>query len=301
MTQDLPARLEAHAFESLTMSDRQFLLGEAEGALPARLAGLLCLAQGAQPQPAVVLMHGSGGIGPGIAAWARELNAAGFAAFLIDGFTGRGLVLVGADQAKLGRLAFVLDIYRALGLLAAHRAIDAQRLAVLGFSRGGQGALYAGMARFHRLWNPAGPVPAATAVLYPDCATRYLEDTAMMPGRLAVFHGMPDDMNPIAPARAHVERLRAAGHDARLIAYPDGHHGFDDALGAVRWQPDAQSVRHCRIEERVPGLLVNAETGAPFTYADPCVARGSHAGRDPVQGPAVRRDVLAFLAEALSR
>lgn len=156
--QDLPTRMEFHAIHTLTLTDRQFLLGDAAGR-DTTVTGLLSLAQGAAPQPVVLMMHGSGGIGPSIALWQRQVNALGAAAFLLDGFTGRGLVSVSGDQAKLGRLAFILDIYRALPVLTAHPAIDPARIAVLGFSRGGQGALYAGMARFHGLWNASGVAP----------------------------------------------------------------------------------------------------------------------------------------------
>lgn len=293
--QDLPTRMELHAIRTLTLTDRQFLRGEAEGQ-DATISGLLSLAQGEGRQPVVVMMHGSGGIGAAMALWQRQVNAMGAAAFVLDGFTGRGLVSVSADQARLGRLAFVLDIYRALAVLAAHPAVDPGRIALLGFSRGGQGALYAGMARFHQLWNASGVAPIGTAAVYPDCGTRYIGDTAMLPAPLRVFHGRPDDFNPIVPARAHVARLREAGHDAEIIEYDDAHHGFDNPLSpAAALVPGAQSVRDCRIEEREPGLLVNAATGLPFSYDDACVAHAAHVGGNAVAGAALRRDVLAWL------
>ncbi|WP_372616763.1 dienelactone hydrolase family protein [Falsiroseomonas sp.] len=297
--QDLPARIELHPISTLTLTDAQFLRGEAAGT-PTTLAAMLSLAQGGGRQPMVLLMHGSGGIGPSIPLWVRQINAIGAAACVLDGFSGRGLVSVNQDQARLGRLAFVLDIYRTLPLLARHPAIDASRMAVLGFSRGGQGALYSAMARFHRMWNPGGPVPVGTLAFYPDCCTRYLEDTAMVPGPIRVFHGTPDDMNPIARAREQVERLAAAGHDAALLEYPGGHHAFDNPLSPAAARVPAQSVRDCRIEEREPGLLVNAATGAPFGYDDPCVARQAHIGGNPEAAAAARRDVLGFLRGLLS-
>lgn len=293
--QDLPTRMELHAIRSLTLTDRQFLLGQAEGR-ETTVTGLLSLAQGAARQPVVLMMHGSGGIGASIALWQRQVNAMGAAAFVLDGFTGRGLVSVSADQAQLGRLAFVLDIYRALAVLAAHPAVDPARIAVLGFSRGGQGALYAGMARFHALWNRGGVAPIGTAAVYPDCGTRYIGDLTMLPAPLRVFHGRPDDFNPIGPARAHVARLRAAGHDVEIIEYDDAHHGFDNPLSeAAALVPGAQSVRDCRIEEREPGLLVNAATGLPFSYGDACVANAAHVGGNPAASAALRRDVLSWL------
>jgi dienelactone hydrolase len=292
---DLPLRTELHPVRTLTLSDAQFLRGEAEGGVPTTLAAMLSLAQRADRQACVLLMHGSGGIGPSIPLWVREINAMGAAACVLDGFSGRGLTSVSQDQASLGRLAFVLDIYRTLSVLAAHPALDPARIAVLGFSRGGQGALCSAMARFHRMWNPGGPRPCGTLAFYPDCVTRYLEDTAVVPGPIRIFHGTPDDMNPIGPARAQVERLLAAGHDAALLEYAGGHHVFDNPLSSVAVRVPAQSVRDCRIEEREPGLLVNAATGTPFTYADPCVAREAHVGGHRDAGPAARRDALAFL------
>ncbi|WP_431283177.1 dienelactone hydrolase family protein [Humitalea sp. 24SJ18S-53] len=294
MDKTLPARTELHAIPTLTLTDQQFLVGDS-GGVPTTITGMLSLAQGATPQPAVVLMHGSGGIGPGVALWVRQLNAMGVAAFVLDGFTGRGLVSVSTDQARLGRLAFVLDIYRALALLARHPAIDPARIVVMGFSRGGQGAVYAGMTRFRAMWNADGPRPAATIALYPDCGTRYIDDTDLLPTSLRIFHGVPDDFNPIAPVRAHVARLREAGHDVALTEYADAHHGFDNPLGSATLIAGAQSVRDCRIEERAPGLLVNAATGLPFTYADACVATSAHVGGHAVAGAEVRRDVAGFL------
>ena len=168
-------------------------------------------------------------------------------------------------------------------------------------ARGGQGAFYAAMARFHRLWNPGGVIPAATLAIYPDCGTRYIEDTVMVPRPIRVFHGTPDDFNPVAPVRAHLERLRAAGCDVALAEYAGAHHGFDNPLSRVAARTSGQSVRDCRIEEQAPGLLVNAATGEPFGYADPCVARDAHVGGNPAAAGMLRVDVMACLAALIGR
>ena len=65
-----------------------------------------------------MLVHGSGGMGPNIEMWEEELNTIGISTFALDGFTGRGLTQVSTDQARLGRLNFILDIYRALDVLS---------------------------------------------------------------------------------------------------------------------------------------------------------------------------------------
>ena len=147
-------RTELVPLTSLTIADEQFLKGDANGKA-ATIAAEFRLARPSGPQPVVVLMHGSGGIGSNISAWVDELNGLGISTFVIDGFTGRGLQGTGANQALLGRLNFILDIYRALEVSQSIR-VDTQRLALMGFSRGGQAALYASLKRFHQLWNKSG-------------------------------------------------------------------------------------------------------------------------------------------------
>jgi dienelactone hydrolase len=91
------------------------------------------------------LLHGSGGINGGNEPWAKESNEMGIASLLLDSFSGRGLVSRSTDQALLGRLNMILDAYRAFDVLATHPRIDAARIAVIGFSRGGQSALYSSL------------------------------------------------------------------------------------------------------------------------------------------------------------
>ncbi len=118
---EVAARVELHAFPSLTLSDQQFLNGDASGK-PVTMTGEFRIAQGSGRLPVVILMHGSGGIGANIEPWTAKFNAMGVSTFVIDGFTGRGLTSVNTNQASLGRLNFILDIYRALDLLANIRA-----------------------------------------------------------------------------------------------------------------------------------------------------------------------------------
>lgn len=132
---DIPARQEFYAYASQTLSDTQFLTGQS--GRPVTLTAGLSLPAGEGPFPAVILQHGSGGIGDNIAYWQRTLNQQGIATFVLDGFTGRELISTGKDQAQLGRLNFILDEYRALALLASQPRIDASRIVLMGFSRGG--------------------------------------------------------------------------------------------------------------------------------------------------------------------
>lgn len=269
------ARIELHPFASTTLSDEEFLTGVRAGK-PVTLAGELRIPKpGTDRLPAVILVHGSGGISGYLDDWVTKLNGMGVATFVFDSFTSRGISNTIADQSQLGRLAMIVDAYRALDLLAHHPRIDPQRIALMGFSRGGQAALYASLKRFQRLQGGAGPSFAAYVLFYPNCGTRFLQDEDVADVPIRIFHGAADDYVPVAPCRAYVERLVKAGKDVRLTEYPGAYHVFDGAAFKVPVKlAQAQTVRRCRTEEASPGRIVNAETKQPFTYADPCVERG---------------------------
>jgi dienelactone hydrolase len=287
-SKQLAARTEVHAIPTLTLSDQQFLTGDAS-ATPATVTGLFRIAQGSGKLPVVVLIHGSGGMGPNIEMWSNELNAIGVSTFAIDGFTGRGFASVNMDQALLGRLNLILDAYRALDILAKHPRVDPARIVLMGFSRGGQAALFASLKRFNAAWNKSGAEFAAYIPFYPDCMTTYQSDTDVADRPIRIFHGTPDDYNPVAACKGFVERLRAAGRDVQLTEYPNASHAFDNPLGSPTpiVAKGAQTVRNCRIAEEPKGVLINVATKAPFTYKDACVERDPHVNYD-----AAVKDVL---------
>ena len=297
-SQNMAARTELHAIDTLTLSDAQFLSGDANGRATVT-AGQLRTPTGSGRLPVVVLQHGSGGMGANIEMWAREFNAMGVSTFALDGFTGRGLTNVNTNQALLGRLNFILDIYRALDVLAKHPRVDAQRIALMGFSRGGQAALYASLKRFHKIWNRSGIEFAAYIPFYPDCATTFVSDTDVADHPIRIFGGTQDDYNPIMLCKAYVERLKAAGRDVQVTEYPNAPHAFDvfdvPLLPPTVVVAGGQTVRHCVIREEPAGLLIDASTKEPFNYKDPCVELNPHVGFDPAAAEAAKMSVKQFL------
>jgi hypothetical protein len=141
-------RTELYQIATLTLSDQQFLTGNSAGT-EVTIVGQLRIAQGAGRLPVVVLQHASSGYDARIDVWSRELNELGISTFALDGFTARGLTDINDSQASLGRTNLILDIYRALDILAKHPRVDPTRIALMGFSRGGQATLYASLTRFH--------------------------------------------------------------------------------------------------------------------------------------------------------
>jgi dienelactone hydrolase len=302
MPKEVAARVEIYAIPSLTISDQQFLTGDANGK-PVTVAGEFRIAQGTGRLPVVVLMHGSSGVGANIEPWVHQLNTMGISTFVIDGFTGRGLTVVGPNQALLGRLNLIVDIYRSLDILAKHPRVDPERIVLMGFSRGGQAALYASLDRFQKLWNKSGAQFAAYIPFYPDCSTTYATDTEIAARPIRIFHGTPDDYNPVASCKAYVARLMEAKRDVVLTEYPDSQHGFDAGLlgvSTITVSANAQTARNCHLKEGEGGVLMNADTNAPFGYKDACIELNPHVGGNPGTAEAARKAVSEFL-QALFR
>jgi dienelactone hydrolase len=293
---DLAARTEVRAIETLTLTDQQFLTGDKNGK-SVTIAGQLRFPQGASGRlPAVILQHGSGGLNAGHEFWSKHFNEMGVASVLLDSFSGRGLTSTSTNQALLGRFNMILDAYRALDVIASHPRIDPTRIAVMGFSRGGQSALYSSLKRFQQVWSPRVTF-AAHVPLYASCQTILIGDTDVSPVPIRLFHRTADDYVPVAPCRAYVERLRGAGRDVQLTEYPDAHHSYDNPLGnkTPTLSKGSQSVRACKLKEEPLGTIINAETGQPFTYQDPCVQTDPHAGYNEAAANATRTAVKEFV------
>jgi hypothetical protein len=164
------ARIELHTIHSQSPTDQEFLTGNRE-AKPAVITGELRLPRpGTDALPAIVLLHGSGGVTGLVDNWAREFNSIGVATLIVDSFTGRGLANLSDDQDRLSRLVMVLDAYRALELLARHPRIDPNRVMVMGWSRGGGAAHWTAIRRFRAMYGPPNDLAFAGHVaFYPTC------------------------------------------------------------------------------------------------------------------------------------
>ncbi|MFM7312625.1 MAG: dienelactone hydrolase family protein, partial [Cyanobium sp.] len=170
-------RTEFHCLVSCTPEDTAVLNGRIAEAPPVSLGASLRLpAEVCEPLPAVLLLHGSGGLGSSVLGWQEELAAQGLATFAPDCFSGRGIRRTVEDQGVLPQLAMALDALRALEWLRRDPRLDPQRIAVIGFSRGGLAALLAGQRRLQRLAGLQGEGFAAVVAFYPSLWLRLRGD-----------------------------------------------------------------------------------------------------------------------------
>ena len=289
-------------FDSVTLSEPQFLTG-AQGGQPVVIWGDLRLPATREERfPAVILVHGSGGVGPHEERWADELMGLGVAPFILDGFSPRGIGETAEDQSRLSLGAMIVDAYRAAELLSTHPRIDSKRIALMGFSRGGYVSLYASLTRFQRLHQRVNLEFAAYLAFYPFCNATFIDDEQVSDRPIRIFHGTADDYTPIGPCREYAERLRRVGKDVQLIAYPGAQHGFDSP-GRVPslYLPLLVNPSRCFFVEQTPGVVVHRNSGKPVDFKDACFTRGVTLGYDARAHADATQSVKALLATVFKR
>jgi carboxymethylenebutenolidase len=174
--------------------------------------------------PAVVVLHGSGGLGVGgfmFRGLARELAARGYVVVLPHYFdrTGTTIADMPTMYARFREWAeTVADANSyALGLESA----DGERLAIVGFSLGGY--LAVSLSTFD---------PRVDAVV--DYFGGLPDELADRAGRLAptlILHGDADPIVPVSEARELDGRLTSAGVEHELRIFAGAGHGFLGATG----------------------------------------------------------------------
>jgi dienelactone hydrolase len=214
-----------------------------------------------EPMPAVVVLHGSGGlfatpdsndtkleVAQQFADWAGMLIQRGYAVMLPSSFYSRGYFEwddhpPGVDETdRLIMRAY--DVYGALRYACAQPFIDCARVGLVGFSNGGSTALLAMHERLDEVTGMSSLTPAATRErfvgafsYYPGCDMQDLVDDPAKPyyptAMVAIHHASRDPLLEDCPARldavqAIAEARRASEVPLSLTIYPGAGHGFDD-------------------------------------------------------------------------
>lgn len=290
------------AFESVTPPSTNSFLSHDADRHKVIITGTLDLPRnGERVVPAVIILHGSAGVNPGEWAWALRMNALGYASFVVDSFTGRGIRNTEKDQTALSMTADIADAYAALRLLATDPLIDKNRIAVMGFSRGGVAALYSSLEPFRQAGTNGSDLRfAAHVAFYPSCGITF--DSAHTDAApILMLLGGKDNYTPAAPCRDYASTLRSTGAQVTLKTYPDAYHAFDRAR-APRSLPYATSARECHgshnLDTRTFTMIRDGQTlsgDAAVSEARRCLTRGVMLGGDETARQQSPGDVAAFL------
>jgi dienelactone hydrolase len=199
-------------------------------------------------------------------------------------------------------MANLADALAALRLLATHPRVDPARIGVIGFSRGGQVALYSALEPLRRAVVDGEQRFAAHVALYPSCSIPY-RARQVTGAPILMLLGAADDYTPPQPCRAYADWFRERGAPVRLAEYAGAYHNFDISE-PPRFRPGFQSARACRAEVDVDaGLMRRLDTGealrgpAAGSYVRGCSERGATAGGSAAALAQAERDVAEFLAK----
>lgn len=299
------------SFNSVTPTSRFELASASYDRKPVLIWGTLGLPTGGQaPYPAMVLSHGSGGIEQKEwERWVPLLQKMGVATFVVDSFTPRGIARTVEDQSQLDQSANDADALAALALLATDPRIDAKRIGVMGFSRGGSVALETAVDRFRRGVIKNDVKFAAHIAFYPGCGLRYWTTPSPLTGApIMLALGELDDYTPPRSCLAFAKAMQAAGQDVEVHVYAGARHDFDSTFTHLVTHPNGTSGRACRDREIDPVSweFRMLDTGEKFKEVGDynraigkCMVTGVTTGGNPVAAQQAESNVKAFVTRVL--
>jgi dienelactone hydrolase len=217
------------------------------GGEPVQLGALQFRPQGAGAFPAVVLLHGCGGmytpsgyITASYRRWAELLAEEGYVALLVDSFNPRGYRTICELQKRpiRERRERVEDAYAAARWLHQQAYVGRGKVGLIGWSNGGTGTLYA-----MRPGSRLEPAFRAAVAFYPGCRTLSRAKTPYQPyAPLLILSGGADDWTPAAPCAELIDIAKSQSAPAEIVIYPGAHHSFDRINLPVRYRPNVRNL-----------------------------------------------------------
>jgi len=181
----------------------------------AHVEGLLRKPKGAGPHPAIVFLHGHGGLRPPRCyEWALERYTGwGYVTLVVDSLSGR-LARGGYSIFQQGNDAVLA--HRALSQMSF---VDSKRIGIVGHSRGGAASIDAISAEED---SADAPAFRAAVAFYPMC---FLQRTVTLRAPLLILIGEADQTTSADACREM--KVNASGHAYELKSYPKAEHLFD--------------------------------------------------------------------------
>jgi len=198
------------------------------------LDGVMFRPAGTGPFPAVVALHGCGGLWrePGKLSlrhsdWGERLAAAGFIVLMPDSYGSRGLgsqcgvkdLTVRAGRERTG------DVAAARLFLQQRADIRPAAISLIGWSGGGSTVLNA--VRKDKAPNDGKPDFRRAITFYPGCRAQSETPSFAVRTPLLILMGADDDWTPVAPCSYLTRAAQMRGEPVELVVYPGAVHDFD--------------------------------------------------------------------------
>jgi dienelactone hydrolase len=296
-------------FQSATYRDfRQILAREAPTETVMVQASLGFPEEARDRYPAVIIVHTLAGYRDANEGYvAAELRKSGFATLTYDSFAARGTTGAAMSGSAGYLTPGVADAYAALQRLASEPKIDADRIAVLGFSYGGEVAHLTAFEPLRSALTPGQRRFAAHVAFYPG------GDFGVIAGRGA-YTGSPvlmllggkDDNLPVAKIESYLAYARAARNPAPIetVIYPGAYHAWTvPGAGRVHFDPEYVSTKNCPLlllGANRPMFLIDGQT-KPFDARSFAACMAGAPGYSVGFNAAVRAQSIADAVRFLQR
>ena len=198
---------------------------------PQEITATLVRPTGDGPFPAVMQLHGCGGLEAQSYRWARWFADHGYVALVVDSFGPRHLkgdCRSSPDDPPI--TARFDDAFGALRYLRTLPYVRGDRVAAIGWSQGGVYAMAVingpslERAKKRGVDVPAVGFAAAVAV-YPGGCFSLVKEQVIKP--LLLLIGGADDWTPANECEAMVTAMKSRGAEASIVIYPGAYHYFD--------------------------------------------------------------------------
>jgi dienelactone hydrolase len=175
------------------------------------------LPNGSGRYPAIIALHGSGGIREGWAEQPAKLIAGqGCAVFVVHYFERTGTIWADHDTTRTNFPNWMRTVGDAITFAALHTSVDPDRIGLLGFSLGAYLAL-----------SVASVEPRVKAVVeFFGGMPEELHGFTHMPPVL-ILHGEEDRVVPVTEATRLQQLLERTGAPCEMKLYPGAGHGFN--------------------------------------------------------------------------
>jgi dienelactone hydrolase len=214
------------------------------------------------PISAVVIVPSSSGVEDEREIYyAKELAKEGIAALIVDSFASRDLTDSLYDQSVLDVWDIENDAIAALQELAADKRFKADRIAIMGVSKGGTAAMNTALT-IRRKWMGVDDVAfAAHVAISPDCTwINRAASTTRAP--ILFMLAELDDQTPPKPCLAQAARMEKAGNPyVETKVYNGAHHAWEELGSRPGYNPKVENYSQCRVWIEDDGKMFSADTG----------------------------------------
>jgi dienelactone hydrolase len=190
--------------------------------------------------------------------YAKEFNAMGVAAFILDSYTPRGLIATASSPKDVSLTDSINDAYSALMTLSTDPRVDAEKVGIVGFSKGGAVAQLAAMQeRVPSNMRSANLGFKMHASFYQGCSVfPYNQKTTGAP--IYMFIDSDYKSGTVNNCEKWSNEMKKAGADIHATVYPHSTRGWD-YTGSRNYKTDTH--KNCTFREQEKGGWIEETSG----------------------------------------